>query len=72
MQLDPDHVKVLAQALSTDETGKEFVNFDIEFMLTALFRLNPWERGLLTQVLFEAAIANPKTNAQRAKKSFKN
>lgn len=67
MRLDPEHVRVLSKALTIDpNTGKEYASFDIEFMTTALFRLNPWERGLFTKVLLKAALAKRKTKAQRA------
>ena len=66
MRIDPDHAKVLSDAFSVDATGKEFANFDIEFMKMALFRMNAWERGLFVEVLFRAAAAKRKTKAQRA------
>jgi hypothetical protein len=66
MRLDPDHVRKLVRAASVDADGKPHVNFDIDFLMSAIDRLNLWERGLLMQVLLKAALAKRRSPEQRA------
>jgi len=62
MRLDPEHVRKLDRAINhaTDE-----VKLDVQFMRASLDRLNPWERGLLTDALLRATKAKRRTIEQR-------
>jgi len=65
MRLDPDHVKKLARAFTTTHEGGTSVNINIDFIATAMDRLNMWERGLLHRVLAKAASAKKLSPEQR-------
>ena len=66
MRLDRDHAQKITSNISTDADGRRTANFDIEFMLQAFWRLNLWERGILTDALLRAAESKRLSIEQRA------
>ena len=66
MRLDQEHAHKIQSHVITDADGKRIANFDIEFMLQAFGRINPWERGILTDALLRSAEAKRLSIEQRA------
>lgn len=66
MRLDQEHAHKVKSNVVTDADGNRIANFDIEFMLQAFSRINPWERGILTDALLRSAEAKRLTIEQRA------
>lgn len=66
MRLDQEHAHKVSAHISTDADGKRMASFDIEFMLQAFSRINPWERGILTDALLRSAESKRLSIEQRA------
>lgn len=66
MRLDPAHAEKLRSSILVDEAGETTVRLDIEFMLAAMCRLTPWERGILTDAILRSTQAKRPTIEQRA------
>jgi len=64
MRLDPDHVRTLARAITTED-GDASLKVDMAAMRNAQERLSLWELGLLSKALGRAIAATRKSPEQR-------
>lgn len=61
MRLDPEHVSKISSAFFADGN----VKLDIGFMMSAMGRLNLWERGLFIESVARAVSSKKPSREQR-------